>query len=46
MESYHPYKDAIWRKTQDGVFNLYDDFHNKSGGILTDSNHYMELFKT
>jgi L-alanine-DL-glutamate epimerase-like enolase superfamily enzyme len=46
MESYHPYKDAMWRKTQNGVFNLDDDFYNKSGGILTDSNHYMELFKT
>ncbi|MCK4921632.1 MAG: hypothetical protein KAS71_11340, partial [Bacteroidales bacterium] len=45
MESYHPYKDAMWRKTQDGVFNLGDDFYNKSGGVLTDSNHYMELFK-
>jgi len=46
MESYHPYKDAMWRKTQNGVFNLDDDFYNKSGGILTDSNHYMELFKS
>lgn len=45
MENYHPFKDAIWRKTQDGVFNLDTDFYNKSGGILTDSNHYMELFK-
>ena len=36
MESYHPYKDAMWRKTQDGVFNLDDDFYNKSGGVLTD----------
>ncbi len=46
MESYHPYQDADWRKTQDGVFNLDDDFYEKSGGILTDSNHYLELFKT
>ena len=46
MESYHPYKDAIWRKTQDGVFNLNSDFYDKSGGILSDSKHYMELFKT
>lgn len=46
MESYHPYKDAIWRKTQNGVFELNTDFYDKSGGILTDSNHYMELFKT
>jgi L-alanine-DL-glutamate epimerase-like enolase superfamily enzyme len=46
MESYHPYPYADWRKTQDGVFNLDDDFYEKSGGILTDSDHYLELFKT
>lgn len=34
MESYHPYADANWRKTQKGVFNLDDDFYLKSGGIL------------
>ncbi|SHF20457.1 L-alanine-DL-glutamate epimerase [Mariniphaga anaerophila] len=45
MESYHPYTDAPWRKTVDGVFDLGDDFYNKSGGILTDSPHYMEMFK-
>ena len=45
MESYHPFKDAEWRKTQNGVFNLNKDFYEKSGGILTDSNHYMELVK-
>ena len=45
MESYHPYQNSIWRKTQNGVFNLDSDFYNKSGGILTDSKHYMELFK-
>jgi L-alanine-DL-glutamate epimerase-like enolase superfamily enzyme len=44
MESYHPFKDAEWRKTRDGVFNLDADFYNKSGGVLTDSNHYMEMF--
>ena len=45
MESYHPFKDAMWRKTKDGVFNLDSDFYNKSGGILTDSTHYMDMFK-
>lgn len=45
MESYHPYQDASWRKTEDGVFNLNTDFYDKSGGILTDSNHYMEFVK-
>jgi L-alanine-DL-glutamate epimerase-like enolase superfamily enzyme len=46
MESYHPYREANWRKTQEGVFNLDADFYDKSGGVLTDSDHYMELFKT
>ncbi len=45
MESYHPFKDASWRKTQNGVFELNADFYDKSGGILTDSQHYMDLFK-
>ena len=45
MESYHPYAAADWRKTKDGVFNLSKDFYDKSGGILTDSKHYMEMFR-
>ncbi|HLP73048.1 MAG TPA: enolase C-terminal domain-like protein [Bacteroidales bacterium] len=45
MESYHPFKDANWRKTQNGVFDLNKDYYEKSGGILVDSNHYMELVK-
>jgi L-alanine-DL-glutamate epimerase-like enolase superfamily enzyme len=43
QESYHPYKDASWRKTQNGVFVLNDDFYKKSGGILTDSEYYMSF---
>jgi len=45
MESYHPYTYARWRKTIDGVFHLGEDFYNKSGGILTESKHYQEMFK-
>ena len=45
MESYHPYPDASWRKTVDGVFDLTDDFYTKNGGILTDSEHYMNMFR-
>jgi L-alanine-DL-glutamate epimerase-like enolase superfamily enzyme len=44
MESYHPYPDASWRKTVNGVFNLDADYYAKSGGILTDSEHYMKMF--
>lgn len=44
MENYHPFPNANWRKTVKGVFNLDDDFYSKSGGILTDSEHYMGMF--
>ncbi|MFW6277198.1 MAG: enolase C-terminal domain-like protein [Prolixibacteraceae bacterium] len=45
MESYHPFTDAEWRKTKDGVFELGDDFYAKSGGILEESNHYQKMFE-
>jgi L-alanine-DL-glutamate epimerase-like enolase superfamily enzyme len=45
MESYHPYTNASWRKIEDGVFKLDSGFYSKSGGILTDSEHYMAMFK-
>jgi L-alanine-DL-glutamate epimerase-like enolase superfamily enzyme len=45
MESYHPYTDASWRKPIGGVFNLNDDFYNKSGGVLAPSEHYEAMFK-
>lgn len=45
MVGYHPYPDASWSKTVDGVFNLDDGYYEKSGGILTPSPHYEEMFK-
>ncbi len=44
MFSYHPFNGASWTKTKDGVFELNDDYYEKSGGILTDSGHYLEMF--
>jgi L-alanine-DL-glutamate epimerase-like enolase superfamily enzyme len=44
MESYHPFPDKSWRKTVNGVFNLDEDFYARSGGILTESQHYREMF--
>ncbi len=41
MKSYHPFPDASWTKTKDGVFVLNEDFYNKSGGIFADSAHYQ-----
>ena len=43
MRSFHPYPDANWSKTQDGVFNLDKDYYAKSGGILEASEHYTKL---
>lgn len=45
MESYHPFPDAEWRKTKNGTFALDQDFYDKSGGVLTDSEHYMKIFR-
>ena len=44
MFSYHPYNGAPWTITKDGVFNLDDDYYKKSGGILTQSEHYTKMF--
>ena len=45
MESYHPFKNAEWRKTKKGVFELDKDYYSKNGGVLSDSEHYMKMFK-
>ncbi len=45
MVSYHPHAGASWSQTVDGVFNLNDDYYQKSGGILTPSPHYEAMFK-
>ena len=44
LEKRHPFPDASWRKTVNGVFDLNDDFYRKNGGILTDSEYYMNMF--
>jgi len=45
MVSYHPYPDAEWRKTKNGVFHLGRDYYEKSGGIFAGSPHYREMLK-
>ncbi len=45
MVSYHPYPDAGWRKTKEGVFNLDEDYYQKSGGIFADSQHYQAMLR-
>ena len=44
MVSRHPYPDASWCKTKEGVFDLNEDFYNKSGGIFASIPHYQNLF--
>lgn len=44
METYHPFADAEWRKSKKGVFELDKDYYAKSGGVLIDSKHYMDMF--
>lgn len=44
MVSYHPYPEASWRKTKNGVFNLNDDYYRKDGGIFEESEHYNDMF--
>ncbi len=45
MVSYHPCPDAVWRQTQKGVFNLNEDYYQKSGGIFEPSKHYEKMFQ-
>jgi L-alanine-DL-glutamate epimerase-like enolase superfamily enzyme len=44
MRSYHPCPDASWASTQKGIFELNQDFYQKSGGIFMPSEHYETMF--
>ena len=44
MRTYHPYPDASWANTRNGVFELNEDYYNKSGGIFIQSPHYEKMF--
>jgi hypothetical protein len=46
LVSYHPYPDGSWINSKDGIFHLDKEFYEKSGGILSHSQHYNELFRT
>jgi hypothetical protein len=45
MRSYHPYPDTPWTKTRNGVFELDQDYYQKSGGILNLPEHYSNMFR-
>ncbi|MGB4293863.1 MAG: enolase C-terminal domain-like protein [Bacteroidales bacterium] len=44
MRTYHPYPDAEWANTRNGIFRLDDDYYQKSGGIFMQSPHYTQMF--
>ncbi|WP_082214396.1 enolase C-terminal domain-like protein [Dyadobacter psychrophilus] len=46
LVSYHPKKDGSWICTQKGVYLTDASFYSESGGILTPSRHYEEMFET
>jgi L-alanine-DL-glutamate epimerase-like enolase superfamily enzyme len=43
MSSYHPRPEASWRRVNEGVFALDDDFYARSGGIFEEPAHYRQL---
>ena len=43
MVSWHPCADAPWRKVEQGVFMLGDDFYARSGCIFEEPSHYRAL---
>jgi hypothetical protein len=46
MLTYHPAPEASWAKTVQGVFNLDQDYYNRSGGIFDPSPHYEAWFRS
>lgn len=45
LVSYHPYPKGSWIHPEKGCYRLNADFYKKAGGILTSSQHYLELFR-
>jgi hypothetical protein len=45
MMSYHPRGEAPWTTARNGVFPLDSSFYAESGGIFTESEHYLSLVR-
>ncbi|MBN2450088.1 MAG: L-alanine-DL-glutamate epimerase [Lentisphaeria bacterium] len=43
LQGFHPCSGAAWMTPREGCFVLDDDFYARSGGILQDSPHYLDL---
>ena len=44
LVSYHPYPDGSWINSVDGLYQINEEFYEKSAGVLTSSEHYLNLF--
>ncbi len=44
MIQYNPAGDASWMRASKGVFDLQQDFYQRSGGIFEPSAHYQAMF--
>ncbi len=44
MVGYHPAAGASWTKVKNGVFELGNEYYQRSGGILDNSAHYEDMF--
>jgi len=44
MVSYHPAAGTRWTQVNNGIFELNDDFYDRSGGIFLPSSHYEDMF--
>jgi L-alanine-DL-glutamate epimerase-like enolase superfamily enzyme len=45
MVSYHPTAGASWTMPKKGVFELNQEYYQRSGGIYEPSGHYEKMFK-
>lgn len=46
MQTYHPAAGASWTQAKNGVFELNQEYYQRSGGILEPSTHYQQMFSS
>jgi L-alanine-DL-glutamate epimerase-like enolase superfamily enzyme len=46
MMGYHPRKDGVWVNSQNGVYELDNEFYKTGAGIFDDSDHYEKMFSS
>ncbi|WP_300600607.1 L-alanine-DL-glutamate epimerase [Niabella sp.] len=45
MKTFNAIQDASWQQVRQGVFELNNDFYERSGGIFMGTEHYENMFK-